>query len=172
MATLTVVIMTNGVVQSTYGDGTPADMFSGKLPILKNIFFNIKNKDLLSREQKINYVKFYISNDPLHINILEVTGSYLEHILKYIRVDKLEEIPINQQQDVDVNELIKQSNKLSENTNFDNEKVSTSFVTIDHSKMVSMNDEERETLTGDSSVKNIIKIDNKYGLNKQDNTLL
>ena len=121
MAGLTVVITTNGVVQSTYDDGTPADMFSGKLPILNEIFKHIDNKDLLPREQRLAIVKFYISNDPLCLKVLEVTNSYLKNILKYVKYDVLETIPIEQQKDVDVNKLIEDSNKISENYNFDKE---------------------------------------------------
>lgn len=119
MASLIVVIMTNGTVTSTYTDGSPADRFTGKLPILKDIFFHLENKEILSRNEKITDIKFYISNDPLHTKVLEVTSSYLKHILQYVRVDELESIPINQQQDIDVNKLIEDTNKLSENKDFD-----------------------------------------------------
>jgi hypothetical protein len=121
MAGLTTVIFTNGVVQSTYDNGTPADKFSGKLPVLYNIFRNIKDKTLLPVNEKLTKVSFYISNDPLCINKIEVSQDYLEHILQYLKYD-FQNIPIEQQKDIDINNMINKANQINENLNFNLEK--------------------------------------------------
>lgn len=114
MAGLKTVIFTNGVVQSTYDDGTPADMFSGKLPILNTIFIHLDNKDLLPRDLQVKSIKFYIANDPLCEHYMEVTTSYLKHMLQYIKHDVLEKIPITQIEDINVNNLIDEANRKAE----------------------------------------------------------
>jgi hypothetical protein len=97
MAGLTTVIWTNGVVHSTYDDGTPADDFSGKLPILYNIFKNIKDTTLIkTADRRLINVRFYISNDPLCINKMEVTASYLRNILQYFRFSFLKLLKVPQ----------------------------------------------------------------------------
>lgn len=125
MAGLKTVIYTNGVVVSTYDNGTPADMFTGKLPVLHNIFKYIDSqyRDTLPREYRIMTVNFYIADDPLCKSHIEVNKSYLEHILKFVKHEKLENFPIETKTDVDVNKLIEEGNKQSiqENINFDNE---------------------------------------------------
>ena len=125
MAGLKTIIYTNGVVVSTYDNGTPSDLFSGKLPVLHTIFKHINDKTLLSNEFKITSIKFYISNDPLCVNVLEVTESYLKHILQYMPHDKLEMIPVEQTKDIELNKIIEEANSgvIMPNNDFNTEKL-------------------------------------------------
>ncbi len=115
MAGLTTVIFANGIVQSTYDDGTPADIFSGKLPILKKIFHHLEYKDLLPTSYRIGSIKFYISNDPLCKSIMEVSHKNLYHVLQFINNTGLDEF-----ENTDVSKIINDTNNLPENINFDN----------------------------------------------------
>lgn len=140
MAGLKTVIFTNGVVMSTYDDGTPADMFTGKLPVLKQIFDSIQNKDSFPREFRLNNVKFYIANNPLCEHHLEVSESYLKHILQFIKFDKLEQIPIEKQEDLNLNKIIEEASKVKEdipeNKEFDSEtKIEDCKVKLNNNKL-------------------------------------
>lgn len=108
MAGIITVIYTNGVVISTYDNGSPCHEYSGELPILHTIFRDIKNKD-----SKLKNTKLYISDDPLSENIIEVKSSNIEHWLKFIT----DYVTTSNKP---VEEIL--SNVLNKNINFDNEK--------------------------------------------------
>jgi hypothetical protein len=112
MANLITVIWTNGVVQSTYDDGRPAELFSGRLPVLSLIFYHYLHKELLPSNEKIMAIKFYITNDNLCTPNLEVSAHMLKHLIPYLQDIKLN----NNESANEVDNLLKDLNNLNDET--------------------------------------------------------
>lgn len=117
MAGITTIIYTNGVVVSTYDNGAPCPEYSGELPIL-HIIFN--NMEAAKSSNSLKNAKFYISDDPLNENIIEIKSTNLKYLLKFIIQYVLyANTSDNTSAKEDVDKII--SDTLTANTKFDNE---------------------------------------------------